>query len=90
MTISSAMNVLMKFVIFITFSFTFYFSENDDMHPMLICLYTYTAHPVITPQCMSKAPAGKVVVKASHFKVPCLNVTKVCHISSATSFLPSL
>ena len=34
MTISSAMNVLIKFVISITFSFAFSFSENDDMHPV--------------------------------------------------------
>ena len=32
MTISSAMNVLIKFIISITFSFAFSFSENDDMH----------------------------------------------------------
>ena len=32
MTISSAMNVLIKFVISITFSFAFSFSKNDDMH----------------------------------------------------------
>ena len=34
MTISSTMNVLMKFVISITLSFAFSFSEYDDMHPV--------------------------------------------------------
>ena len=34
MIISSAMNVLIKFVISITFSFAFSFHENDDMYPV--------------------------------------------------------
>ena len=34
MTISSAINVLMKFVISITFSFAFFSSKYDDIHPV--------------------------------------------------------
>ena len=34
MTIFSAMNVLMKFVISITLSFAFSSSKYDDMHPV--------------------------------------------------------
>ena len=37
-TISSAMNVLMKFVIYITLSFAFSFSKYDDMHSVLGCM----------------------------------------------------
>ena len=36
MTIFSAMNVLMKFVISIALSSALYFSEYDDMHPVCI------------------------------------------------------